>query len=62
MCGKKKYNFKKSIFKLKGVTIYSALRQCNLLPGECVALSGAGGGLGSLGIQYARSMGRNWIF
>ncbi|PAV59514.1 hypothetical protein WR25_16320 isoform A [Diploscapter pachys] len=40
-----------------GVTIYSALRQCHLLPGECVALSGAGGGLGSLGIQYAKSMG-----
>lgn len=30
------------------------------MPGECIALSGAGGGLGSLGIQYAKSMGRDW--
>ncbi|KAH0829687.1 hypothetical protein AYO21_10594 [Fonsecaea monophora] len=40
-----------------GVTVYNALLKGNLKPGDWVALSGAGGGLGHLAIQYAKSMG-----
>jgi D-arabinose 1-dehydrogenase-like Zn-dependent alcohol dehydrogenase len=40
-----------------GITIYAALKRCQLHPGERVALMGAGGGLGHLGLQYATMMG-----
>lgn len=40
-----------------GVTIYTALKQSDCRPGQWVTLSGGAGGLGHLGIQYARAMG-----
>ncbi|EEQ36048.1 putative alcohol dehydrogenase [Clavispora lusitaniae] len=40
-----------------GITVYKALKTANLKAGEWVAVSGAGGGLGSLAIQYATAMG-----
>lgn len=40
-----------------GITVYKALKTANLKPGEWVAISGAGGGLGSLAVQYAKAMG-----
>ena len=40
-----------------GVTVYKALKTAGLEPGQWVAISGAAGGLGSLGIQYAKAMG-----
>lgn len=41
----------------QGVTVYTALRESGVRPKEIVAITGAGGGLGSLCIQYARAMG-----
>uniref|UniRef100_A0A7E4VQ64 alcohol dehydrogenase n=1 Tax=Panagrellus redivivus TaxID=6233 RepID=A0A7E4VQ64_PANRE len=40
-----------------GVTVYRALKESNVQPGQIVAITGAGGGLGSLAIQYAKAMG-----
>ena len=40
-----------------GVTMYRALKMSTAVPGDWVAIMGAGGGLGHLGIQYAKSMG-----
>ncbi|KAJ5382248.1 alcohol dehydrogenase-like protein [Penicillium concentricum] len=40
-----------------GLTIYSALRNCELKHGQRVAIIGCGGGLGHLGIQFAERMG-----
>ncbi|KAI5969769.1 hypothetical protein CANMA_001231 [Candida margitis] len=40
-----------------GVTVYKALKTAQLRAGEWVCISGAGGGLGSLAIQYAVAMG-----
>lgn len=40
-----------------GVTVYKALKSANLQQGQWVAISGAGGGLGSLAVQYAAAMG-----
>lgn len=40
-----------------GVTVYKALKQSEAKPGHWVAITGAGGGLGTLAIQYARAMG-----
>ncbi|KAL3418246.1 zinc-binding dehydrogenase [Phlyctema vagabunda] len=40
-----------------GVTIYKALKICGATPGRWIVISGAGGGVGTLGIQYAKSMG-----
>ncbi|ODV86355.1 hypothetical protein CANARDRAFT_197115 [[Candida] arabinofermentans NRRL YB-2248] len=40
-----------------GVTVYKALKTAALTPGQFVAISGAGGGLGSLAVQYAKAMG-----
>nr|BAN45670.1 alcohol dehydrogenase [Cyberlindnera jadinii] len=40
-----------------GVTVYKALKTADLEPGQWVAISGAGGGLGTLAIQYAKAMG-----
>lgn len=40
-----------------GVTVYTALKNSQIRPGDWVVVSGAGGGLGHLGIQYAKAMG-----
>lgn len=40
-----------------GVTVYKALKTADLQAGEWVCISGAGGGLGSLAVQYAKAMG-----
>ena len=40
-----------------GVTVYSALKKCCAQPGDWVAMSGAGGGLGHLGLQIGKAMG-----
>ncbi|KAI0485524.1 GroES-like protein [Xylaria cf. heliscus] len=40
-----------------GRTAYRALKQTELGPGQWVAIVGSGGGLGHLGIQFARAMG-----
>ncbi|KAF9469457.1 chaperonin 10-like protein [Collybia nuda] len=40
-----------------GLTIYRALKEANLGVGDWVSISGAGGGLGHLGVQYAVAMG-----
>ncbi|KAF7353950.1 Mannitol-1-phosphate dehydrogenase [Mycena venus] len=40
-----------------GLTIYKALKEANLKVGNWIAIPGAGGGLGHLGIQYAIAMG-----
>ncbi|KAL5532475.1 ADH1_2 [Sanghuangporus sanghuang] len=40
-----------------GLSVYSALQQCNAHIGDWVIVPGAGGGLGHLAIQYAVAMG-----
>ncbi|EXJ57881.1 hypothetical protein A1O7_05304 [Cladophialophora yegresii CBS 114405] len=40
-----------------GLTIYAALRKCELGPGRRVGIMGCGGGLGHLGLQFATKMG-----
>lgn len=40
-----------------GITVYKALKTANVRTGQWVAISGAGGGLGSLAVQYAKAMG-----
>jgi len=40
-----------------GMTVYRALKRANLTIGQWVAISGAGGGLGHLAVQYACAMG-----
>ncbi|KAH8101648.1 mannitol-1-phosphate dehydrogenase [Phellopilus nigrolimitatus] len=40
-----------------GVTVYSALKQSDTHIGDWIVISGAGGGLGHLAIQYAVAMG-----
>ncbi|QLQ78159.1 hypothetical protein HG537_0A04060 [Torulaspora globosa] len=40
-----------------GVTVYKALKTSGAKPGQWVAISGAAGGLGSLAVQYAKTMG-----
>lgn len=40
-----------------GVTAYKSLKETNVKSGQIVAITGAGGGLGSFGIQYAKAMG-----
>jgi propanol-preferring alcohol dehydrogenase len=41
-----------------GITVYKGLKESNTRPGQYVAVVGAGGGLGSLALQYARA----WVF
>jgi len=43
-------------FMCAGVTVFNALRNSGALPGDVVAVQGIGG-LGHLGVQYARRMG-----
>lgn len=40
-----------------GITVYKGLKESGARPGQTVAIVGAGGGLGSLAIQYAKAMG-----
>jgi len=40
-----------------GLTVYKGLKESGARPGEQVVIVGAGGGLGSIAIQYARAMG-----
>lgn len=40
-----------------GVTIYNALKRCELSPNQHVGIIGCGGGLGHLGLQFAEAMG-----
>jgi len=40
-----------------GVTTYKALKETEVKPGEWVAIMGACGGLGHVGVQYAMAMG-----
>lgn len=44
-----------------GITVYKGLKESGVRPGETVAIVGAGGGLGSLAIQYAKAMGLHVI-
>lgn len=44
-----------------GLTVYKALKESGARPGQHVAIVGAGGGLGSFAIQYARAMGLHVI-
>lgn len=44
-----------------GITVYKALKESGARPGQTVAIVGAGGGLGSLAVQYAKAMGLNVI-
>jgi NADPH:quinone reductase-like Zn-dependent oxidoreductase len=40
-----------------GATAYAAVRAVSLVPGETVAIAGAAGGVGSIGVQLARRAG-----
>uniref|UniRef100_A0A7E4V5N4 alcohol dehydrogenase n=1 Tax=Panagrellus redivivus TaxID=6233 RepID=A0A7E4V5N4_PANRE len=40
-----------------GSTVYRALKESKVQPGQTVAITGAGGGLGSMAIQFAKAMG-----
>jgi propanol-preferring alcohol dehydrogenase len=40
-----------------GLTAYAALKGSGLIGGQFVAISGAGGGVGALAVQYAKAMG-----
>ncbi|KAI1075494.1 GroES-like protein [Whalleya microplaca] len=44
-----------------GLTVYKGLKESGARPGQNVAIVGAGGGLGSLAIQYANAMGLHVI-
>lgn len=46
-----------SVLMCAGVTVYAALKRCQLKPGQRVGIMGCGGGLGHLGLQFAVSMG-----
>jgi propanol-preferring alcohol dehydrogenase len=49
------------LFIFKGLTVYRALKESNVRPGQIIAIAGAGGALGRLAIQYARAMGMRVI-
>jgi len=44
-----------------GITVYKGLKESGARPGQTVAIVGAGGGLGSMAVQYARAMGLHVI-
>ncbi|KAF2451443.1 alcohol dehydrogenase [Karstenula rhodostoma CBS 690.94] len=44
-----------------GITVYKGLKESGAQPGQWVAIVGAGGGLGSLALQYAKAMGLRTI-
>ncbi|GAA5919331.1 hypothetical protein JCM21900_005559 [Sporobolomyces salmonicolor] len=40
-----------------GLTVYKAIKNCRTKPGDMIVISGAGGGLGHLAVQYATAIG-----
>ncbi|TPX55607.1 hypothetical protein PhCBS80983_g05180 [Powellomyces hirtus] len=44
-----------------GVTVYKGLKETEVKPGQWVVISGAGGGLGHLAVQFAKAMGMRVI-
>ncbi|KAF3932516.1 Zeta-crystallin [Dactylellina cionopaga] len=44
-----------------GITVYKGLKESGIRPGQHIAIVGAGGGLGSLALQYAKAMGLHAI-
>lgn len=44
-----------------GITVYKALKESGVRPGQFVTIIGAGGGLGSMALQYAKAMGVHTI-
>jgi propanol-preferring alcohol dehydrogenase len=44
-----------------GITVYKGLKESQARPGQFVAIVGAGGGLGSIALQYAKAMGLHAI-
>jgi len=44
-----------------GVTTYKGLKESGVKPGQFVVITGAGGGLGHVAVQYARAMGMRVI-
>jgi len=44
-----------------GITVYKGLKESGTRAGQYVAIVGAGGGLGSLALQYAKAMGLHTI-
>ncbi|KAF7548903.1 hypothetical protein G7046_g8516 [Stylonectria norvegica] len=44
-----------------GITVYKGLKESGARPGQWVAIVGAGGGLGSIALQYAKAMGLHTI-
>ncbi|KAI9640876.1 hypothetical protein NHQ30_010717 [Ciborinia camelliae] len=44
-----------------GITVWGGLVRANLKAGEWIAIVGAGGGLGHLGVQFAKALGLNVI-
>ncbi|KKA29706.1 hypothetical protein TD95_004167 [Thielaviopsis punctulata] len=44
-----------------GITVYKGLKESGVKPGQSVAIVGAGGGLGSIGLQFAKAMGLHAI-
>ena len=44
-----------------GVTAYNACKRSGVRPGGWIVIPGAGGGLGHLGVQYAKAMGMRVI-
>ncbi|KAK3936746.1 putative alcohol dehydrogenase protein [Diplogelasinospora grovesii] len=46
-----------AVLMCAGLTIYAALKRCDLRQGQRVGIIGCGGGLGHLGLQFAYHMG-----
>ncbi|KAB5586118.1 chaperonin 10-like protein [Coniochaeta sp. 2T2.1] len=44
-----------------GITVYKGLKESGVRPGQWVAIVGAGGGLGSMALQYAKAMGMKTV-
>lgn len=40
-----------------GITVYKGIKESGVRPGQWVAIVGAGGGLGSMALQYCKAMG-----
>jgi propanol-preferring alcohol dehydrogenase len=40
-----------------GITVYKGIKESDVRPGQWLAVVGAGGGLGSMAVQYAKAMG-----